>query len=149
MRIHRITARETNCYLLWGRRGVILIDPGPPGRAATIMAGAKEAGVRAEDVRLILNLVEPHQYAHPHKEHGGDFAQNQLGDETGEQPAAQHAQGGHCCQGQRRAEKHQRGILCLAVMLMTASCVLSPSSATNSRAKVLSRTRTSSGIGVS
>ena len=44
MRIHRIAARETNCYLLWGRRGVILIDAGPPGSAPTIIAGAKEAG---------------------------------------------------------------------------------------------------------
>ncbi len=39
------------------------------------------------------------------------------------------------------------GILCLAVMLMTANWVLSPSSATKSKAKVLSKTRTSSGIG--
>ena len=68
MRIHRIAARETNCYLLWGRRGVILIDPGPPGGAPTIIAGAKEAGVRAEDVRLIL-------VTHGHLDHYGAAAE--------------------------------------------------------------------------
>ena len=68
MRIHRIAARETNCYLLWGRRGVILIDPGPPGSAPTIIAGAKEAGVRAEDVRLIL-------VTHGHLDHYGAAAE--------------------------------------------------------------------------
>ena len=68
MRIHRIAARETNCYLLWGRRGVILIDAGPPGSAPTIIAGAKEAGVRAEDVRLIL-------ITHGHLDHYGAAAE--------------------------------------------------------------------------
>lgn len=68
MRIHRITARETNCYLLWGRRGVVLIDAGPPGSAPTIVAGAKEAGVRAGDVRLIL-------ITHGHLDHYGAAAE--------------------------------------------------------------------------
>ena len=68
MRIHRIAARETNCYLLWGRRGVILIDAGPPGSAATVIAGVKEAGVRAEDVRLIL-------ITHGHLDHYGAAAE--------------------------------------------------------------------------
>jgi hydroxyacylglutathione hydrolase len=64
MRIHRIAVRETNCYLLWGRRGVILIDPGPPGGATTVVAGATEAGVRPGDVRLIL-------VTHGHLDHYG------------------------------------------------------------------------------
>ena len=64
MRIHRIAARETNCYLLWGRRGVVLIDAGPPGSAEAIIAGAREAGVRAEDLRLIL-------ITHGHLDHYG------------------------------------------------------------------------------
>jgi glyoxylase-like metal-dependent hydrolase (beta-lactamase superfamily II) len=64
MRVHRIAARETNCYLLWGRRGVVLIDAGPPGSAATLIAGMNEAGVRAEDLRLIL-------ITHGHLDHYG------------------------------------------------------------------------------
>jgi hydroxyacylglutathione hydrolase len=68
MRIHRIAARETNCYLLWGRRGVVLIDAGPPGSAPTIIAGAKKAGIRAEDVRLIL-------ITHGHLDHYGAAAE--------------------------------------------------------------------------
>jgi glyoxylase-like metal-dependent hydrolase (beta-lactamase superfamily II) len=67
MRIHRIAVRETNCYLLWGRQGVILIDPGPPGSAPAIIAGATEAGVRPEDVRLIL-------VTHGHLDHYGAAA---------------------------------------------------------------------------
>ena len=67
MRIHRIAARETNCYLLWGRRGVILIDAGPPGSTETIIAGMGEAGVRAEDLRLIL-------ITHGHLDHYGAAA---------------------------------------------------------------------------
>ena len=68
MRVHRIAARETNCYLLWGRRGVVLIDAGPPGSAETVIAGAKEAGVRAEDLRLIL-------ITHGHLDHYGAAAE--------------------------------------------------------------------------
>lgn len=64
MRIHRIAVCETNCYLLWGRKGVILIDPGPPGREAAVIAGAAGAGVRPEDVRLIL-------VTHGHLDHYG------------------------------------------------------------------------------
>ncbi len=68
MRIHRIVARETNCYLLWGRQGAILIDAGPPGSRATIIAGVEEAGVRAEDLRLIL-------ISHGHLDHYGTAAE--------------------------------------------------------------------------
>ena len=68
MRIHRIAARETNCYLLWGRRSVVLIDAGPPGSAETIIAGMKEAGIRAGDLRLIL-------ITHGHLDHYGAAAE--------------------------------------------------------------------------
>jgi hydroxyacylglutathione hydrolase len=71
MRIHRIVVRETNCYLLWGRRGVVLIDPGPPGSAPAIIAGAAEAGVTASDVRLIL-------ISHGHLDHYGAAAEVQA-----------------------------------------------------------------------
>jgi glyoxylase-like metal-dependent hydrolase (beta-lactamase superfamily II) len=64
LRIHRIEVRETNCYLLWGRKGAVLIDPGPLGGAETVMAGAKEAGVGPGDVRLIL-------VTHGHLDHYG------------------------------------------------------------------------------
>ena len=68
MRIHRIAARETNCYLLWGRQGVVLIDAGPPGSTETIIGGMREAGVRAEDLRLIL-------ITHGHLDHYGAAAE--------------------------------------------------------------------------
>lgn len=68
MRIHRISVRETNCYLLWGRRGVVLIDPGPPGSGAAIISGATEAGIQPADVRLIL-------VSHGHLDHYGAAAE--------------------------------------------------------------------------
>jgi len=67
MSVHRITVRETNCYLLQGTRGTVLIDPGPPGSAPAIIAGARAAGVRREDVRLIL-------ITHGHLDHYGAAA---------------------------------------------------------------------------
>jgi glyoxylase-like metal-dependent hydrolase (beta-lactamase superfamily II) len=71
MRIHRIAVRETNCYVLWGRRGVILVDPGPSGGAATAIAGATEAGIGPEDVRLIV-------VTHGHLDHYGAAAKVQA-----------------------------------------------------------------------
>jgi glyoxylase-like metal-dependent hydrolase (beta-lactamase superfamily II) len=68
MRIHRIAARETNCYLLWGRHGVVLIDPGPPGSTPAIIAGAAEAGVTPGEVCLIL-------VTHGHLDHYGAAAE--------------------------------------------------------------------------
>jgi hydroxyacylglutathione hydrolase len=68
MSIQRIPVRETNCYLLQGGGGTVLIDPGPVGGASTVVAGAAEAGVRPEDVRLIL-------VTHGHLDHYGAAAE--------------------------------------------------------------------------
>ena len=54
MRVQRIAVRETNCYLLQGRDGTVLIDPGPPGGAQAVVDGARQAGIRPGDIRLIL-----------------------------------------------------------------------------------------------
>jgi hydroxyacylglutathione hydrolase len=67
MRIQRIEVRETNCYLLRGEEGAVLIDPGPPGFAARIAAAVEGAGVRPEEVRLIL-------VTHGHLDHYGSAA---------------------------------------------------------------------------
>jgi glyoxylase-like metal-dependent hydrolase (beta-lactamase superfamily II) len=66
--VQRIEARETNCYLLQADRGTVLIDPGPPGSAATVLAGAEKARIRASDVRLIL-------VSHGHLDHYGTAAE--------------------------------------------------------------------------
>ncbi len=65
--IQRIEVRETNCYLLKGTGGTILIDPGPPGGASVVMAEAEKAGVQPADVRLIL-------ISHGHLDHYGAAA---------------------------------------------------------------------------
>jgi glyoxylase-like metal-dependent hydrolase (beta-lactamase superfamily II) len=49
----------------------VLIDPGPPGAAATVIARAEEAGVRPGDVRLIF-------VTHGHLDHYGAAAQIQA-----------------------------------------------------------------------
>jgi hydroxyacylglutathione hydrolase len=67
MDIQRIEVRETNCYLLRGKGGIVLIDPGPAGGAETVIAGAEAAGVRPGDVRLILA-------SHGHLDHYGAAA---------------------------------------------------------------------------
>lgn len=69
--IQRIRARETNCYLVRGEGGTVLIDPGPPGSGATVIAKATEAGVKLEDVRLIL-------VSHGHLDHYGAAAEVQA-----------------------------------------------------------------------
>jgi hydroxyacylglutathione hydrolase len=68
MRIHPIRVRETTCYLLEGQTGVVLIDTGPPGGAQAIIDGAAAAGVRHEEVRLIV-------LTHGHLDHYGATAE--------------------------------------------------------------------------
>lgn len=64
MPTRRIAVRGTNCYLLAGDGGTVLIDPGPPGGGTTVIAGATAAGVRPDEVPLIL-------VTHGHLDHYG------------------------------------------------------------------------------
>ena len=64
MFIHRIRVRETNCYLVRGDGGTVLIDPGPSGGADIVIARAKEVSVQPDEVRLIL-------VSHGHLDHYG------------------------------------------------------------------------------
>jgi glyoxylase-like metal-dependent hydrolase (beta-lactamase superfamily II) len=64
MRIERIPVRGTNCYLLQGTAGVVIIDPGPPGSAPAIIDTMTGAGIPPERVRLIL-------VTHGHLDHYG------------------------------------------------------------------------------
>lgn len=71
MLIQRIPIRETNCYLLHGSGGVMLIDPGPSGGADAVIAGATAAGIQPEDVQLLL-------VTHGHLDHYGAAADVQT-----------------------------------------------------------------------
>jgi hydroxyacylglutathione hydrolase len=64
MIVERIQARETNCYLLRGAGGTVLIDPGPPGAAEVVIAGVEAAGVRPAEIRLVF-------VTHGHLDHYG------------------------------------------------------------------------------
>jgi hydroxyacylglutathione hydrolase len=64
MLIERIEVGPTNCYLVRGEAGVILMDPGPPGGATTVVSGVEKAGIQPEEVRLIL-------VSHGHLDHYG------------------------------------------------------------------------------
>ncbi len=68
MEIQRIAVRETNCYLLRNAQGCIVIDPGPPRGGALVIDGALQAGVKPEDIRLIL-------ITHGHLDHYGAAAE--------------------------------------------------------------------------
>jgi glyoxylase-like metal-dependent hydrolase (beta-lactamase superfamily II) len=65
--IRRIEVAETNCYLLQGDGGTVLIDPGPPGGAEKVIAGAENARIRPGDVRLVF-------VTHGHLDHYGAAA---------------------------------------------------------------------------
>jgi hydroxyacylglutathione hydrolase len=62
--ISRITASETNCYLLQGKGLAALIDAGPTSGAATIITGLQERGVHPGELGLIL-------ITHGHLDHYG------------------------------------------------------------------------------
>jgi glyoxylase-like metal-dependent hydrolase (beta-lactamase superfamily II) len=64
MHIRRIVNHETNCYLLPGDGGTVLIDPGPASGASRVVAAVKEAGIQPDAVRLIL-------VTHGHLDHYG------------------------------------------------------------------------------
>ena len=64
MDVQRIVTGETNCYLLRGDGGTMLIDPGPPGGADVVIAGVRQLGIQPENVRLIL-------VTHGHLDHYG------------------------------------------------------------------------------
>lgn len=64
MFIHRIAVHETNCYLVQGAEGTVMIDAGPRGAARKIIAGTEAAGLSPQDVRLIF-------ITHGHLDHYG------------------------------------------------------------------------------
>ncbi len=64
MSVERIEIHGTNCYLLRGQGGTVLIDPGPPGGADLVIAGAEAAGVQPAEVRLLF-------VTHGHLDHYG------------------------------------------------------------------------------
>jgi hydroxyacylglutathione hydrolase len=67
MHIERIQVGVTNCYLLCGRSGTVILDPGPPRGAPTVISRAAEIGVQPDDVHLIL-------VSHGHLDHYGAAA---------------------------------------------------------------------------
>jgi hydroxyacylglutathione hydrolase len=67
MHIQRIEVHETNCYLLQGGGGIVLIDPGPPSGVRKVIGGAEAAGIQPGDIHLIL-------VSHGHLDHYGAAA---------------------------------------------------------------------------
>jgi glyoxylase-like metal-dependent hydrolase (beta-lactamase superfamily II) len=68
VQIERIEVRQTNCYLLRGEGGIVLIDPGPAGGAETVITRVQAARVDPGDIRLIL-------ISHGHFDHYGAAAE--------------------------------------------------------------------------
>jgi glyoxylase-like metal-dependent hydrolase (beta-lactamase superfamily II) len=67
MDIVRIQTGPTNCFLLRGQGGVVVVDPGPPGGGAHVIARIEAAGVAPADVTLIF-------VTHGHLDHYGAAA---------------------------------------------------------------------------
>ena len=53
MSVQRIEAGQTNCYLLRGPGGTILIDPGGLRSAEKVPTAAEEAGIGPQEISLI------------------------------------------------------------------------------------------------
>jgi glyoxylase-like metal-dependent hydrolase (beta-lactamase superfamily II) len=64
MMIRRVTVRETNCYLLQGDIGLVVVDPGPVGGGSKVITGVEAMGFQPDEVRLIL-------VTHGHLDHYG------------------------------------------------------------------------------
>ena len=62
--IQRVTVRETNCYLLRGDSGLVMVDPGPVGGGRKVISGVEAMGFQPDQVRLIL-------VTHGHLDHYG------------------------------------------------------------------------------
>jgi hydroxyacylglutathione hydrolase len=62
--VQRIEAGATNCYLLRGPGGTVLIDPGPPRGAEKVLATAQANGIEPREISLIL-------VSHGHLDHYG------------------------------------------------------------------------------
>ena len=65
MEITRVSVGETNCYLLQGQTGTILVDSGPGRAASSIMVGAAANGIRPDEIKLIF-------ITHAHLDHYAD-----------------------------------------------------------------------------
>lgn len=63
-RLHSIRLHNTNCYMLVGEGGVVLVDPGPPHRENDIQEELRSFGCTEEDVKLIF-------VTHGHYDHFG------------------------------------------------------------------------------
>jgi hydroxyacylglutathione hydrolase len=64
MLIQRLGVHGTNCYLIEGQDGTLVVDPGPPTGVATVIRQTQAAGITPEQIRLIL-------ITHGHLDHYG------------------------------------------------------------------------------
>lgn len=68
MQFQRIEVHETNCYLLQGEGGIVLLDPGPPSGVQAVIRGETAVKAQPGDIRLIL-------VSHGHLDHYGAAAE--------------------------------------------------------------------------